>query len=77
MARSIEKAADYRVETDNGAELGAGWKKTSRDGKAYMSVKLDSPFSLKPINAALFEGRNGGEWQLVWQRQTETVEAAA
>ena len=39
-----EKGADYTITTETGCEAGAAWKKTSRSDKAYISVRLDSPF---------------------------------
>ena len=43
----------YRL--DHGSfELGAAWKKTSKAGKPYLSVKLDSPAFAEPIS------RDGG-----------------
>jgi len=45
------KGADYTVQTETGCEVGAAWKKTSREGdKPYISVRLESPFLPKPIN---------------------------
>jgi uncharacterized protein (DUF736 family) len=47
-----ERGADYPV-TMEGVEVGAAWKKTAKDtGKAYLSVKLDSPFLATPVNGA-------------------------
>jgi uncharacterized protein (DUF736 family) len=36
-------------------EIGAAWKKTSKAGKAYLSVKLDGPTLSAPIHCALIE----------------------
>jgi uncharacterized protein (DUF736 family) len=58
---------DYRVTLD-GAEVGAAWKKTAREsGKAYLSVKLDSPFLPAPVNCALM-AQEDGSYILVWSR---------
>ena len=43
------KGADYTVTTSTGCEAGAAWKKTSKDDKAYVSVKLDGPFLPAPL----------------------------
>lgn len=57
---------DYIVTTDAG-ELGAAWKKTSKNGNAYLSVSLRSPFLPAPVNAALLEStREPGTFALVW-----------
>jgi uncharacterized protein (DUF736 family) len=34
-------------------ELGAAWAKTSKKGKPYLSVRLDSPAFVAPINCGL------------------------
>jgi uncharacterized protein (DUF736 family) len=52
------RGADYQVTLD-GTEVGAAWKKTAREsGKAYLSVKLDSPFLPAPVNCALMARTN-------------------
>ena len=62
-----EGGVDYRVTLD-GADVGAAWKKTAREsGKAYLSVKLDSPFLPAPVNCALM-AQDDGVHILVWSR---------
>ena len=62
------KGADYTVATESGGEVGAAWKRTSREGgKPFISVRFDSPFFLKPVNVALFP-KDGGHL-LVWDRE--------
>ncbi len=62
-----ERGADYQV-TLEGVEVGAAWKKTAKDtGKAYLSVKLDSPFLAAPVNGALIEQEDDAHI-LVWNR---------
>jgi len=62
-----EGGVDYRVTLD-GIEVGAAWKKTAREsGKAYLSVKLDSPFLPKAVHAALMAQEDGSHI-LVWNR---------
>jgi uncharacterized protein (DUF736 family) len=64
---AAEKGADYRITLD-GIEVGAAWKKAGREsGKAYLSVKLDSPFLPKPVNCALMP-QDDGSHILVWSR---------
>jgi len=66
--KSSDKAPDYRIYASR-AEIGAAWKKTSNDGRAYLSVKLDDPSLPAPILANLFE-MEGGEFELIWSRQS-------
>src|SRR4051794_15136831 len=40
--KASDKAPDYRIFA-NQVELGAAWKKTSGEGREYLSVKLDGP----------------------------------
>jgi uncharacterized protein (DUF736 family) len=54
-------------EEDGTFELGAAWRKTSKKGRAYLSVKLDSPVLAQPINCALTEQQDGSH-VLVWNR---------
>jgi uncharacterized protein (DUF736 family) len=62
------KGADFQVTLD-GIEVGAAWKKTGREsGKAYLSVKLDSPFLPSPVNCALMPQEDGDQI-LVWNRE--------
>ena len=64
-----EKAPDYRVAV-GAFEFGAGWKKTSREQRAYVSVKLDDPSFPVPIYAMLVETETAGEYALIWTRPT-------
>lgn len=65
-----EKGADYQVTLD-GIEVGAAWSKTGREsGKAYLSVKLDSPFLPAPVNCALMPQDDGSQI-LVWNREAK------
>jgi uncharacterized protein (DUF736 family) len=52
---------------EDAVEIGAAWRKTSKKGRAYLSVKLDSPALPQPINCALTEQRDGSH-ALVWNR---------
>lgn len=60
-----DKAPDYRVHA-GAVEIGAAWKKTSRDDRDYLSVKLDDPSLPAPIYATLVDG--DGELGLIWSR---------
>jgi uncharacterized protein (DUF736 family) len=60
-----EKAPDLRALADN-VEIGAAWKRTSKENTVYHSVKADDPFFPAPIYANLVEVEGG--YALVWSR---------
>lgn len=72
--RRSENGPDYRILRGD-FEFGAAWKRTSKDGKAYLSVKLDAPMLPAPINAALIEAEGG--YMLVWNRDGQKQDALA
>src|SRR3546814_2751193 len=47
------------------SDLGAAWKKTSREGRDYISVKLDDPSFPAPVYATLSETDTVGEYALI------------
>src|ERR1700691_585334 len=49
-------------------EIGAAFPR-DKDGMAYHSVSIESPVLPAPINAALFQDRESGAYNLVWNRQ--------
>ena len=53
-ASTSDKAPDLRVIV-SGVEIGAAWRRTSKDNRSYHSVKLDDPSFTAPIYANLFE----------------------
>ena len=55
-------------EEHGGVEVGAAWAKTSKAGKAYLSVKLYGPTLTAPINCALTKQQDGSH-ALVWNRE--------
>lgn len=63
-----DNAPGYRV-TANGVEFGAAWRKTSREGRQYLSVKLDDPSFPAPIYASLVEAEDGESFTLIWSRR--------
>ncbi|PVM92773.1 DUF736 domain-containing protein [Caulobacter endophyticus] len=65
--KSSDKAPDFRI-TAGLADLGAAWKKTSKDNNAYLSVRLDDPSFGHAINAALVVIDD--VHTLVWSRST-------
>lgn len=62
-----DRAPDYRVTASGDVEFGAGWTKTSREERPYVSVKLDDPSFPAPIYATLVEG-DAGKHNLIWSR---------
>lgn len=64
--KDSDKAPDYRV-FNAATEFGAAWKRTSREGRDYLSLKLDDPSFPAPIYASLVEGESG-EHMLIWSR---------
>lgn len=58
-------------------ELGAAWAKTSgKTGKPYLSVKLDGPTLVAPINCGLTKQADGSH-ALVWSRKDADDQPAA
>ena len=60
-----DRGPDYRIFA-GGTEFGAAWKKTSREDRDYVSVKLDDPSFPQPIYANLVDAEEG--YSLVWSR---------
>jgi uncharacterized protein (DUF736 family) len=60
-----DHAPNYRVFCGS-VEIGAAWAKISREGRAYLSVKLDDPSFALWINASLIETQEG--YSLIWSR---------
>jgi uncharacterized protein (DUF736 family) len=66
-ATDNENAPSHRVFVGR-AEIGAGWTKTSKEGRDYLSVKLDDPSFAAPIFASLFDDEDGKSFNLIWTR---------
>ena len=67
--KASDKAPDYRIFAASNVELGAAWKKTSGEGRDYLSVKLDDPSFPAPIYATLVEGEETGSYSMIWSRR--------
>lgn len=65
IEKTGEKSPDYRVLSGQ-TELGAAWAATSKDGKPYLTVKLDDPSFPAAIVCRLVE--MNGSHALVWTR---------
>ena len=63
--KSDDKAPDFRIFAGK-TEFGAAWKKTSRENRDYLSVKLDDPSFPAPIYASLVDADEG--YSLIWSR---------
>ena len=66
-ASENENAPTHRVFVGR-AEIGAAWTKTSKEDRAYLSVKLDDPSFNAPIFASLFADEDGKTFNLIWSR---------
>ena len=64
-----ENAPSHRVFVGR-AEIGAAWSKQSREGREYISVKLDDPSFVAPIYANLFDDEDETTFNLIWTRGT-------
>ena len=65
VEKDSDKAPDFRIFSGQ-TEFGAAWKKTSRDDRSYLSVKLDDPSFPAPIYASLVDADEG--YSLIWSR---------
>lgn len=51
-------------------EIGAAWAKTSREGRSYLSAKIDDPSFNAAIYATLIEDNDSaGGFSLIWSRR--------
>ena len=64
---------DYRATID-GAEIGAGWLKSSEKVPQYISAKLDAPHFLAPVYVAIFPTKTEGTYAVAWNRRAEESE---
>ena len=62
-----DKAPSHRVYAGR-SEIGAAWPKQSKEGRHYLSVKLDDPSFASPIFANLFDDEDGKTYNLIWTR---------
>ena len=77
LTLDVSNVTFRQVETDNDkaphfrlfagrTEFGAAWKKTSRENRDYLAVKLDDPSFPVSIYASLVEADEG--YSLIWSR---------
>jgi uncharacterized protein (DUF736 family) len=62
-----ENAPSHRVFV-GAAEIGAAWSKSTKEGRDYLSIKLDDPSFIAPIFASLFADDDGKTFNLIWSR---------
>ena len=67
VEKTNDKAPDFRIYAGR-TEFGAAWKKTSNEGREYLSLKLDDPSFTAPIFANLFDDEDGEGSSLIWSR---------
>lgn len=70
--KKSDNAPDYRVfhlTDDYHSEIGAAWKKTSREGAEYLSVSIDDPSFAEKINCRLVKTGFEQGHTLFWERQ--------
>ena len=67
--KANDNAPDFRIFSGQ-TEFGAAWKKTSRENRDYLSVKLDDPSFPAPIYASLVDAEDG--YALIWSRSRAT-----
>ena len=71
VEKDSDKAPDFRVYAGKSEfEIGAAWRKTSREGRDYLSVKLDDPSFPAPIYASLVDADEG--YSLIWSRSASS-----
>lgn len=66
-----EDSPDYRVEVCSelgGIQVGLGWKRTRQGGEHYVSLTIDQPTFLAPIQAVLFFNEDKTTASLFWDR---------
>ena len=68
VEKDNDKAPDLRIFSGQ-TEFGAAWMKTSKDDRAYLSVKLDDPSFHAPIYASLVDADEG--YSLIWSRSRQ------
>ena len=69
VSSESDKGPDFRIFAGS-TEFGAAWKKTSRENRDYLSVKLDDPNFPAPIYASLVDADEG--YSLIWSRSASS-----
>jgi uncharacterized protein (DUF736 family) len=69
--KSSDNQPDYRVmhvTEEFTSDIGAAWKKTSREGAEYLSVSIDDPSFAERINSRLVKTGSEHGHTLYWER---------
>ena len=69
--KKSDNAPDFRVfhfAADFSSEIGAAWKKTSKEGADYLSVSIDDPSFPERINCRLVKTGSEQGHTLYWER---------
>lgn len=69
--KKSDNAPDYRVfhiTEGFSSEIGAAWKKTSKEGAEYLSVSIDDPSFADRINCRLVKTGSEQGHTLYWER---------
>jgi uncharacterized protein (DUF736 family) len=78
VEKTNDKAPDFRIYAGRTEiEFGAAWRKTSNDGREYLSVKLDDPSFPSPIYASLVEVEAEDGLSLIWSRPQHRLTGTA
>ena len=70
--KTSDKAPDFRVfqiADDFTSEIGAAWKKSSKEGAEYLSVSMDDPSFPEKISCRLLKTGSELGHTLYWERQ--------
>ena len=62
-----EKSPDYRLFAGT-REIGAAWKRTSQEGAEYLSVTIEDPAFIAPLNCRLVKSGIDDRYTLIWSR---------
>ena len=65
---AVSQASAAGAEPGAPEGLRAAWERTSNEGRAYLSLKLDDPSFTAPIFANLFEDDGEDTHSLIWSR---------
>lgn len=67
--KTKDTVPDFRIiSTDGEIEIGAGWFKKARSGKAYISCKIDDPIFPSPLLMS-----DGDSYNLYWDHPSPTT----
>ena len=62
-----EKFPDFRLFAGE-REIGAAWTRTSQEGAEYLSVTIEDPAFIAPLNCRLVKSGIDDRYTLIWSR---------